>query len=115
MSDPFLELQALKERVQADEEKMSELRDTNYALLEQLQSQPAPSPHQPQGIAPPAVGVVPLFLCPKTVIFVPKERKFKIFTGGSSAVFLFYEWVDDINAVLNYRPYEGTDKAVCIY
>ena len=47
------------------------------------------------------------------MIFVPKERKCKIFTGGSSAV--FYEWLDDINAVLNFRPYEGTDKAVCIY
>ena len=46
MSNPEVqaELQALKERVQADKEKMAELRDTNYALLEQLQSQPAPSP-----------------------------------------------------------------------
>lgn len=112
------QLQALKERVVADKAAMAALKDINDSLNEQLQQQGSPvtsralSSPQPEetgvlgdGAAGPRGR--------ERVIYVPKEKKCPVFNEGSCAE--FYEWLDEINAVLGYRHFEDTEKAMYIY
>lgn len=114
------ELAALKARVRADKEAMSQLKDENDSLLLRLDSQPGSgssrSPDQPPASHGPRSGLdgeSSSVGARERIVYLPKERKCAVFTGGSSTA--FYEWLDEIDATLIYRSYTGVEKAAYIY
>lgn len=117
-SDAQAELEALKARVQADKETINELKGLNESLQERLQtresSSPTSTPRESSRPASRASGVSATSTIQREcVMYLSREKKGKPFSGGSPTV--FYEWLDELNAILSYRPYSGADKAAYIY
>lgn len=95
------ELSDLKARVLADKEVVSKLKEENDTLVQKLQ---AAESQDSSSVKPPSR---------EHIVYVPKEKKCAVFSGGSSA--LFYEWQDEISATVCYRSYSEPEKAAYIY
>ena len=120
LEDLQTEVAALKSRIESDKEAMSQLKNENESLLEKLDVRKSPVSAQSsinQGLvegqdgagggANLAAGLR------ERIVYLPKEKKCPVFNGGSSAA--FYEWLDEINATLVYRSYNGAEKAAYFY
>ena len=82
------EVSALKARVESDKTTMAQLKDTNDSLQSKLESKPSlPSPSE-NG----QVGETQSVNARERIVYLPKEKKCPVFSGGSSAV--FYDWLD---------------------
>lgn len=110
------ELLALKARVHADKEAMDQLKNENDSLLQRLDSKgEAASSHTTKELSPSlgASGESLPASARERIVYLPKEKKCPVFTGGSSAA--YYDWLDEMNAALVYRSYAGAEKAAYIY
>lgn len=98
---------ALRARAQQDKDIISKLKDVNDSLREELQAKNDALSGQAAGTGS------ALASCRERIVYLPKEKKCTTFTGGISAT--FYDWLDELNATLSYRPFTGAEKAAFIY
>ncbi|XP_023818555.1 uncharacterized protein LOC111948684 [Oryzias latipes] len=116
MEELRAELQALKDRIAVDKATMDALRNMNDALTEKLREQEASPAGSGSAAASQLDGAAggSSSTGPKDcVIYLPKEKKCRTFSGGSCAD--FYEWLDEINSVLSFRHFQQSEKAMYIY
>ena len=106
------ELAALRARLEAEKETMSQLKTENESLVQRLDSN-TPSATAQGSASGVGRGETLGSGTRERIVYLPKEKKCTVFNGGSSAT--FYEWLDEINATLVYRSYTGGEKAAYIY
>ena len=105
--DAQAELQALKKRVQADKDTINQIKDLNEALQGQLQDRESSRPSSR------ASGLSENLANAQSVVYLSEKKEVKFFREALQL--FFYEWLDELQASLNYRPYTGADKASYIY
>ena len=114
------ELAALRARAKADKDTICQLKDENECLTQNVHVNKTQGSTEATVNQAPGEGQSGLLRAEglsggsrERVVYLPKEKKCTVFTGGSSAN--FYDWVDEINATLGYRSYNGAEKAAYIY
>lgn len=107
------EVQSLRERLQREKEEMAKLRDENDRLVGRISDKGEGVTEQPRPQSPTELPRQQTTKISDYVIYLPKDKKVKTFTGGSGAV--FYEWWDDIQISMNFRPFSDEEKAAYIY
>lgn len=100
-------VKALKARAQLDKETIAKLKDVNDTLREELRAMNNALNGQVADTGSTSA------ICRERIVYLPKEKKCTTFTGDTSAT--FYEWLDELNATLSYRPFTGAKKAAFIH
>jgi len=111
------DLQALKERLASEKTQMAFLKDQNEDLASKLyaatQTPPQTSP-QPQRPSPTRSSVSTTVVPTIELVYIPKDKKGARFSGHAGTM-TYYEWVDDVQNLVNFCRYKPREQAAYLY